>query len=114
MAAKGTVAKQQVISRIQKAFGNDFIGEVDKKVYVWATENGERIQIALALTCPKTPVAAPAHVNAPMVVDEGGDWDWGSESSTVTSTTYSSSNEPMVISADERKRVTDLMERLGL
>ena len=51
--AKGAVAKQAVINRIAEAFGTDFIGEVDKKVYVWATENGERVQIAMALTCPK-------------------------------------------------------------
>ena len=50
--AKGTIGKQNVINKIKQAFGADYIGEYDKKIYVWTTENGERIQIALSLTCP--------------------------------------------------------------
>ena len=41
--AKGQIAKTQVADRIAKAFGNDWVGEYDKKLYVWATENGERL-----------------------------------------------------------------------
>ena len=54
--AKGTIGKQNVINKIKAAFGADFIGEYDKKIYVWTQENGERIQIALSLTCPKVQV----------------------------------------------------------
>ena len=57
--AKGAVAKTNVINKIAMAFGNDFIGEVDKKVYVWADDGGEKVQIALALTCPTTQASAP-------------------------------------------------------
>ena len=53
MAVKGAAAKEQVIKRISSAFGEDFIGEVDKKIYVWANDNGEKVQIAISLTCPK-------------------------------------------------------------
>ena len=60
MAARGTIAKEEVVKIIQKAFGENFIGEVDKKLYVQAKENGEMVQIAISMTCPKTPVAAPA------------------------------------------------------
>ena len=49
--AKGAIGKQNVIKKIQTAFGADFIGEYDKKIYVYTQENGERIQIALSLTC---------------------------------------------------------------
>ena len=45
--AKGAIGKQNVINKIQQAFGADYIGEYDKKIYVWTQENGERIQIAL-------------------------------------------------------------------
>ena len=51
------------------AFGADYIGEQDKKIYVWADDGGERVQIAIAMTCPKTPIAAEneaAHTA----------WDW--------------------------------------
>jgi hypothetical protein len=41
--ARGSVAKVEVKSRISSAFGKDYIGEYDGKLYVWATENGERL-----------------------------------------------------------------------
>ena len=34
--AKGANAKNAVINKIAMAFGTDYIGEIDKKVYVWA------------------------------------------------------------------------------
>lgn len=58
MATRGTLAKDNVISIIQKAFGSDFVGVVDKKVIVWADDGNERVQIALSLTCPKSVVGA--------------------------------------------------------
>lgn len=54
--ARGAEAKTNFIKRLSTALGADYIGEVDKKFYVWSMENGERIQLAIALTCPKTPV----------------------------------------------------------
>jgi hypothetical protein len=39
--AKGTLAKQNVTDKIRSAFGADFIGEYDKKIYVWANDGGE-------------------------------------------------------------------------
>ena len=44
MAAKGTVAKEKVTQMIMKAFGDDFIAEHDKKLYVWANDGGERVR----------------------------------------------------------------------
>ena len=54
--AKGQEAKDRVVQKIKEIFGADFIGEVDKKIYVYSQEKGERVQVALSLTCPKTPV----------------------------------------------------------
>ena len=54
--AKGTIAKNVVAQKIAAAFGADFVGEFDKKLYVWAEENGEKVQIAITMTCPKNPV----------------------------------------------------------
>ncbi len=99
--ARGAIGKQKVIEQIAKAFGEDFIGEVDKKVYVWTEENGERIQIALTLTCPKTPVVTD---------NDTGDWDF-SESEIKTAPT------PIVIpeiTSEEKEKVADLMKKLGL
>lgn len=103
--AKGAVAKQAVINRIAEAFGTDFIGEVDKKVYVWASENGERVQIAMALTCPKTPVeTADAG---------GGDWNF-EDAPAATGTVAAPTKTAAEISETEKKNIADLMSRLGL
>lgn len=54
--ARGAIAKQIVEDKIRETFGKDFVG-VDpstKKIYVQAEENGEMIQVAIAMTCPKT------------------------------------------------------------
>ena len=56
--AKGAIAKENINARIGEAFGEDYIGVFDKKIYVWADDGGERVQIAIAMTCPKTEVAA--------------------------------------------------------
>lgn len=103
--AKGAAAKQAVINRIAEAFGIDFIGEVDKKVYVWATENGERVQIAMALTCPKTPVETPDA--------SGGDWNF-EDAPAATGTVAAPTKTAAEISEAEKKNIADLMSRLGL
>lgn len=54
--ARGANAKIQVENIIKEAFGENFAGVADKKLYVWADDGGERVQIAIAMTCPKTNV----------------------------------------------------------
>ena len=61
--AKGQIAKENVEKKIATAFGEDYIGNFDKKLYVWANDGGERVQIALSLTCPKTPVGDAVTTN---------------------------------------------------
>lgn len=94
--AKGTIAKENLIKRFATAVGDDFICERDKKFYFWSTENGERIQVAVSMTVPKTPVEC----NAP-----GGDLDF---SDTQTET------KPVKMEADEKATLDRLMAELGL
>ena len=103
--AKGAIAKQQVINKLKTAFGADFIGEYDKKIYVWAQENGERIQIALSLTCPKVPVQI---ADAPIT----GDFNF--EDDAPATVVAAAPFQPAEITDDERDRVRDLMKALGL
>lgn len=103
--AKGTIGKQNVINKMKQAFGADFIGEYDKKIYVWTTENGERIQIALSLTCPKVPVAIS---NNPTT----GDFNFEDDAPNVV--VAAGAYQPAEITKEERERVNDLMKRLGL
>ena len=53
MAAKGSVAKLFVENKIKEVFGEDFIGIADRKLYVLADDGGQKVQIAISLTCPK-------------------------------------------------------------
>lgn len=99
--AKGAEAKSLVVQKIQEAFGKNFIGEVDKKIYVWSQENGQATQVAISLTCPKNPVGAV----------QVGDYDFENPAPTVVAQT---AFEPAEITDDELDTVKELMERLGL
>lgn len=103
--AKGTIGKQNVINKIKQAFGADFIGEYDKKIYVYTQENGERIQIALSLTCPKVPVA---------ISDNPTTGDFNFEDDAPNVVVAAGAYQPAEITKEERERVNDLMRKLGL
>lgn len=94
--ARGSIAKENLIKRFATAVGDDFICERDKKFYFWSTENGERIQVAVSMTVPKTPVEC----NAP-----GGDLDF---SDTQTEAKL------VEMGADEKATLNRLMTELGL
>ena len=102
--AKGVKAKSEVHDRIKKAFGSDYIGEFDKKIFVWGNdEGGQKMQIAIAMTCPKTPVGN--------VVEEKKEaFDWSDSGNTSAPNTF----KPVEIADDEREKVAELMKKLGL
>lgn len=106
--ARGAEAKQRVADKLAQAFGADYIGEVDKKYYVWTTENGERIQIAISMTCPKVPVVLDEAI-------QNGDWNFEDEVS-ANKTVVSPISTPVSteISESEKQNIAALMERLGL
>ena len=108
MAAKGTTAKENVVKVLAKAFGNNFIGEFDKKIYVWENDGGEMVQIAISLTCPKTPIQVDASVST-----DAGDWDF-SDNPKVNTVVAVSSTEPAEITDEEKQNIANLMARLGL
>lgn len=105
--ARGNDAKELVVEKLREAFGEDWIGEVDKKFYVWSKENGQKMQIAIALTCPKVPVetgsVVPGVSNGKL--DFTGDFNFGGAVAKVPAAE---------ITEDERAKVAELMERLGL
>lgn len=103
--ARGAIAKQNVVEKLKMAFGSDYIGEYDKKWYVWTQENGERIQIAISLTCPKVPVEVS---NAPVA----GDFNFEDDAPGVV--VAAGGFQPAEITDEERDKVRDLMRTLGL
>lgn len=105
--ARGNDAKLEVINRLQEAFGADWIGEVDKKYYVWANENGERLQIAITLTCPKTQVEVKAQSAN---FGTGNKLDFENQGNEVAI----SQSQSTEITEEEKNYLNQLMEKLGL
>lgn len=106
--AKGAVAKEGVIKKIASAFGSNFIGEFDKKIYVWENDGGEMVQIAISLTCPKNPIQVDTTIST-----DGGDWDF-SDNPKVNTTVAIANAGPAEITEDEKANIAELMAKLGL
>ena len=106
--ARGAIGKQNVINKIKEAFGTDFIGEYDKKIYVFANDGGEQVQIAISLTCPKNPIQVDASVSL-----DNGDLDF-TDDAPKTSKVAVSAAPPAEITEEEKKNIADLMAKLGL
>lgn len=105
--AKGSVAKSNVINKLAEIFGNDYIGEYDKKQYIWANDGGERVQIAISLTCPKNPIEIAN------VTEDGGDWDF-SDSKPVAGAVAVTNAAPAEITEEEINNIAAMMAKLGL
>ena len=103
--ARGSIAKENVIAKIQEAFGADWIGEENKKYYVWAKDgSSEKVQICISLTCPKNPVGT---VDMSSAFGDGIDFE---AAPIVAQTTFT----PAEITEEEKQNLAGLMERLGL
>lgn len=103
--ARGSIAKTNAAKIIANAFGSDFVGEFDKKLYINVDENGEKVQIAISMTCPKTPIGN-INYNA-----EPGD---SLNFEDMSSAAIAIPQESVEITEDEKKNIADLMARLGL
>ena len=110
--AKGALAKEDVAKKLAAAFGADYLGEYDKKYYVYGYENGEKVQIAIAMTCPKTPVEFTPVVTSGYV--QTGDWNFDDDVPAAVTTTATAPSAPVEITQEERNNIAELMARLGL
>lgn len=98
--ARGTVAKEIVYSKIMEAFGDDVVGMQDKKLYVWANDGGERVQIAITLTCPKSFVEIEGTPKSP-------------SNPVVVSFDEATPRKPAEISQEEKDNINALLAGLG-
>jgi hypothetical protein len=102
--ARGANAKIQVENIIKEAFGENFAGIADKKLYVWADDGGEKVQIAIAMTCPKTNVDFG---------ETGGFIEPGSTTGAYAGKHIES--QPIVeMTPEEEKNIATLIAKLGL
>ena len=107
--AKNDMAKSLVVAKLKEVFGNDFLGETDKKYYVMSEENGEKVQVAISLTCPKVPVefAGMASNSGSQANAESVDFDWGD-------TNKPAEPQPAVVSETEQENIRKMLQKLGL
>lgn len=97
MAKRGDIAREAVKNKIIEAFGEDFVAFVDKKIYVQASDGGEMIQFAIAMTMPKNPI------------EGGNNSDVSAAGGSVAPATT-----PTELSSEDKEKVADLMKKLGL
>jgi len=91
--AKGAVAKQEVLAKLKEVFPDAF--EHGKEFRIPMIEDGQRVEIKIALTCAKTNV--------------GGDGD-SVESVGEVPASAPASTEP---TEEEKQNIADLMSKLG-
>lgn len=100
MAKRGDQARESVKNTIIAAFSgsNDYVGFVDKKIYVTAQDGvgGEKIQFAISMTMPKTPLSADAAASAEVTPAMTGP------------------SGPVVLAEEDEKAVDELMKKLGV
>ena len=105
--AKGDLAKAEMTKKIIACFGQENVIQANKKLYVNTKENGEPIQICIAMTYTKNPVGeeiATAVATAKTGVDFGA---FGAP-------TEPEPVQPAEITPSERQTVQELMKSLGL
>lgn len=102
--ARGSIAKNNITEKLKNFFGTDFIGEVDRKLYIWADDGGERVQIAIAMTCPKSNVDFG---------ETGGFIEPGSTTGVYAGKRIES--QPIVeMTPEEQENIATLIAKLGL
>lgn len=99
------LAKEYIGKKLAEIFGSDYVGENDKKHYVYGKgEGGEPVLIALSMTCPKVSPFATGGVVTSM--------DWSDEAPIQG---HRTETMPAVeISEEEKQTIADMMARLGL
>lgn len=101
MAAKGSILKQEIAQKILEVFPNSFLYNDGKEVRINGMENGVPTQIKITLTAAKVPV-------------EGGSSVITSDSTETVVLAQPAEKVPDEPTAEEQKRLQDLLAGLGL
>ena len=111
MSAKGSVLKQEIAKKILATFPGSFLYNDGKEIRINGTENGEILQIKISMTCAK------------VAVEGGDDTALPGEKTAATAATAATAdtkpagtNEkvPQEPTAEEKERLTTLLNKLGL
>jgi hypothetical protein len=103
MAAKGSILKEEIIQKILETFPGSF--KNDKEIRIVGMENGEELQIKVALTCAKVNVSPGADVALP-----------GAAPTQTVSKVLPQRGKRALIepTAEEKQNVSDFLKVLGL
>ena len=97
---RGAEAKEAVKQKIIDTFGQNYLGEQDKKLYIRSQENNEEVIVAISMTCPK---------NFSVSSGEGG-IDFASATASGTPTDF----KPAEITIEETANIQKMLAELGL
>ena len=103
MAAKGSILKQEIASKILTTFPGSFLYNDGKEIRINGTEEGQPLQIKLSLTTAKVAVEGESDVALP------GEAATADVKLNVTNETI-----PQEPSEEEKERLTMLLNKLGL
>ena len=103
MAAKGSILKQEIASKILAAFPGSFLYNDGKEIRINGTENGEKLQIKLTLTAAKVVVEGGSDVALP-----------GETAITDAKPVVTNEKIPQEPTVEEKERLTILLNKLGL
>lgn len=104
MAVKGAIAKAEIAQKILNTFEGSFLYNDGKEIRINTVEDGNIVQIKVALTCAKVPV-------------EGGfvPPEAAKKAETINFTDSVVKEQiPVEPSEDEKARLTMLLNRLGI
>lgn len=102
MALKGTIAKKEITDKILATFEGSFLYNDGKEIRIPMIEDGNEVQIKVALTCAKDNVSQGADVALP-----------GSTDTTVVSTA-TVATAPVETTQEEKDNIKKMMAALGL
>lgn len=103
MAAKGSVLKKEVAEKILAAFPGSFLYNDGKEIRINGFEDGQPLQIKVALTCAKVAVEGGDDTILP------GEKPTGSVASTGVNEKI-----PQEPTQEEKDRLTALLDKMGL
>lgn len=101
MAARGSESKNIIIAKLLETFAGSFI--YDKNVIIPMVENGESLQIKIALTCAKTNVESGMDTAIP-----------GTTTTTTVAPKVMDTHGVAEVTEEEKQNVLKAMAALGL
>ena len=103
MALKGTIAKKEITDKILATFEGSFLYNDGKEIRIPFVEEGNDVQIKVALTCAKDNVTPGADVALP-----------GTTISTSVNSVVDTPSTPVETTQEEKDNIKRMMEVLGL